>query len=250
MMPAAYALKKHVALHSRRFWQGEKLRQLIGAPIYFFPDHLSFNSDDVEAVAKRMLIGSVRLPHDAVVFEVGGEHPNVSSVIALVTEVNQLIEAFLVAARRTGNQFTDVLASAFFRGDGVAEVEINPKLRDVSIAGRYAENLTATVWRALAILAQGPNISDAHVPRTRRPKFARAGVVGWSWHIVDIDPARMNAAATAAGGNHASPRWHIRRGHWRTLRDGRRLFVRSCEVGDPGRGGVLKDYHVTMGEAA
>jgi len=250
MMPTAYVLKKHMAMRSRRFWQGEKLRQFVGAPIYFFPDHLNFNSDDVDAVAKRMLSGTMRLPHDAVVFEVGGEYPAVSSVIALVTQVNQPVEAFLVAARRAGNQFTDVLANAFFRDDGVAEVESNPKFQDETIAGIFAENLTAIVWRALAILAQGPSISDAQVPRTRRPKLARAGVTGWSWHVVDIDSARMSAAATAAGGNHASPRWHVRRGHWRTLRDGRRLFVRSCEVGDPGRGGVLKDYHVAMGEAA
>jgi hypothetical protein len=33
-------------------------------------------------------------------------------------------------------------------------------------------------------------------------------------------------------------------GHWRNLADGRRVFVRECEVGDRSRGGVVKDYEV------
>jgi hypothetical protein len=35
----------------------------------------------------------------------------------------------------------------------------------------------------------------------------------------------------------------------RTLGDGRRVFVRSCEVGDAARGGVVKDYRI-VGETA
>ena len=74
--------------------------------------------------------------------------------------------------------------------------------------------------------------------------MAREGLRGWVWHQVSIDPDRLRAATPPQGGNHASPRWHIRRGHWRQLPDGRRVFVRQCEVGDPVRGGVVKDYTV------
>ena len=66
--------------------------------------------------------------------------------------------------------------------------------------------------------------------------------------MVNIDLARVRAATPQTGGSHASPRWHIRRGHWRSLADGRRVFVRACEVGDATRGGVVKDYQVAMGE--
>jgi hypothetical protein len=93
-------------------------------------------------------------------------------------------------------------------------------------------------------LSQPAAVADVAFPRTRRPKLARAGISGWTWHLVDIDPSRVRAAAQAQGGTHASPRWHIRRGHWRTLPDGRPTFVRECEVGDPARGGIVKDYRV------
>ena len=66
--------------------------------------------------------------------------------------------------------------------------------------------------------------------------------------MVNIDLARVRAATPQTGGSHASPRWHIRRGHWRSLADSRRVFVRACEVGDATRGGVVKDYQVAMGE--
>ena len=56
-------------------------------------------------------------------------------------------------------------------------------------------------------------------------------------------PERLVRLSEAqGGGTHASPRSRIRRGHWRQLADGRRVFVRACEVGDPEHGGVVKDY--------
>ena len=82
------------------------------------------------------------------------------------------------------------------------------------------------------------------MPLARRRSFEKAGVSGWIWHIVRIDPAKLIARGPHLGGTHATPRWHIRRGHWRNLADGRRVFVRECEVGDKSRGGVVKDYEV------
>ena len=62
--------------------------------------------------------------------------------------------------------------------------------------------------------------------------------------MVSVDPSRVQPKLSSLGGTHASPRWHIRRGHWRNLADGRRVFVRECQVGDMARGGVVKDYEV------
>lgn len=250
MMPSAYALKKYLSEKSHCFWRGENLRHFESAPIYYFPDHEQFNSDDVDTVARNLLRGPLRLPHDTIVFEVADRHPYVKAVVALVTQSDRGAEGFLVVSQRIGNRFSDVLAHASFSDGGFADTEINPKVGDAKLSASYAEVLNAAVWRALAILSQSPGISDQHVPHTRRPKLARAGVSGWTWRMVNIDLVRIRAAARQAGGSHASPRWHIRRGHWRTLPDGHRVFVRSCEVGDPARGGVLKDYCVTMGEAA
>lgn len=45
------------------------------------------------------------------------------------------------------------------------------------------------------------------------------------------------------GGTHASPRTHLRRGHERHLRDGRKIWIRPCQVGN-GQGWVEKNYRV------
>jgi hypothetical protein len=102
--------------------------------------------------------------------------------------------------------------------------------------------VAGAVWRALAILAEAGTTIERDVSKVHRPKFASAGIRGWTWHQVEIVPERLVRSSELQGGTHASPRWHVRRGHWRQLADGRRVFVRACEVGEPERGGVVKDY--------
>jgi len=68
--------------------------------------------------------------------------------------------------------------------------------------------------------------------------------------VADIQTEAITVGQAEHCGTHASPRWHIRRGHWRQLADGRRVFVRECEVRDASRGGVVNDYQVQLGEAA
>jgi hypothetical protein len=55
---------------------------------------------------------------------------------------------------------------------------------------------------------------------------------------ISIDPS---ARAEAAGGTHASPRLHWRRGHIRRLGN-RTTWIRATLVGDAGRGIVVHDY--------
>ncbi|MFJ1292535.1 hypothetical protein ACEPPZ_10675 [Paracoccus yeei] len=130
-------------------------------------------------------------------------------------------------------------------GDGgIAEFASNPALRDAGLAEQSGQAAAAIVWRGLAILASAASVHERQIAPIRRKPFARDGVRGWTWHQVAIDPALLRAASEPLGGSHASPRWHLRRGHWRQLPDGRRIFVRQCEVGDPARGGVVKDYAV------
>lgn len=104
MMPSAYALKKYVAQKFHCFWRGENLPRIEAAPIYYFPDYEKFNSDDVDAVARNLLRGPLRLPHDTIVFEVADGHPEVKAVVALVTQSDRGVEGFLVVAERIGNK--------------------------------------------------------------------------------------------------------------------------------------------------
>lgn len=246
MTPYAYELKSIVGRQRQSFWCSDALTNLPMAPIYLFADQEQFNS---EAVRLLFLKDNeeLRLPHDEVLFEVPHWHPRVSSRVAFVRRVGGLIVGFLFYRMRSGAQWTDVHCYAVFKENGIAEVQSNGQLDNEDEANRHAIVLADLVRRALGLLAHAAELRDMPFPQTRRPKLARAGVSGWTWRMVDIDPVRVRAATLQTGGSHASPRWHIRRGHWRTLADGRRVFVQACEVGDATRGGVIKDYRLAMG---
>lgn len=63
--------------------------------------------------------------------------------------------------------------------------------------------------------------------------------------VVRIDPALTRMPGLVAlGGTHASPRMHWRRGHVRTMADGRKVQVKPCVVGDVAKGTIAHDYVV------
>jgi hypothetical protein len=243
MIPASYELKRIVGQGRERFWRPGDLTGILTAPVYLFTDQERFDSDEVQELANRIAQDPICLPHDQVLFEVVDRRPDVICSVAYVRRAFVGAEASLLRRYRSGGKWTDVLCTATYQVPGFAEFDANPRLllKDGDI---YAEVLTAIIFRALALLSLRPACTEMQFPSTRRPKLARAGVSGWTWRMVDIDLSRVQAATRQAGGTHASPRWHIRRGHWRTLADGRRVFVQACEVGDATRGGVLKDYQV------
>lgn len=68
-------------------------------------------------------------------------------------------------------------------------------------------------------------------------------------HRLVIDPAApVVVTSEYKGGTHASPRWHERRGYWRTMKKtGKVVWVRACEVGKKSDGMVYKDYEIKLG---
>jgi hypothetical protein len=249
MIPEAYDLKRRVARHWRRFWCGEDLRGLIAAPVYRFTDQEAFDSDVVDRAGRLLSAAPLRLPHRQVIFEVKDRSPHRRAIVAYVWETGGGVEAALLTRLRDCRQWTDVLVRASFGPNGWAEVIANPCPGLMAEEHAYFQCLTGMVWRALAILTEASTTIEQTVSRVHRPKLAGAGVRGWAWHQVEIAPERLLRNSEPQGGSHASPRWHVRRGHWRQLADGRRVFVRACEVGDPERGGVIKDY-IVEGRAA
>jgi hypothetical protein len=248
--PAAYDLKQIVARTGGRvFWLGDRLAQgLPGAHVYLFPDQDKFDADEIEAASDDFSTQlRPRLPHDAVIFEVVDRLDRIGSQVVYLRQSDDVVEGFLLWRSRSPARWTDVMACATWAGADDTRVETHP-LADDQSAQIYAHALCIIVRRALTILALRPEMTEGHVPRTRRAKLARAGVTGWTWRVAHIDIEAASRAARAAqesgGGTHASPRWHIRRGHWRTLPGGKRTFVREAKVGDPAKGGVVKDYVV------
>jgi hypothetical protein len=249
MIPESYDLKRVVARHWRRFWCGEELRGLVAAPVYHFPDQERFDSDAVEMAGRRLSAGPLQLPHRRVVFEVADRGEARRALVAYAWETDVGVEAVLLTRARECRRWTDVLVRASFGSNGWAEVVGNPFGEPMHDDHPYAHCLTGMVWRSLAILAEAGTTVERPVSKVHRPKLAGAGIRGWTWHQVEIVPERLVRPSEPQGGTHASPRWHVRRGHWRQLADGRRVFVRACEVGDPERGGVIKDY-IIEGRAA
>lgn len=249
-VPLAYALKRHIHRYVNHFWCPVDATGVLTAPVYLFPDQTSFDSDEVQQLSQTIMAGPLRLPHERVLFEVTEQLHLGASLVAYAVATEQGVDAFLFRFDTGRKRWTDVLARASFLPDGVADVEAHPTLVDPTEHIPYFQALTGMVWRALGLLSVGTQLRDHVVSPLRRASLAKHGVRGWTYRIAEIDTTQVTAAIAHLGGTHASPRWHIRRGHWRTLANGRRVFVRECEVGDQSRGAVMKDYRLELGSAA
>jgi hypothetical protein len=231
-----------------RFWCEIDAKRVAAAPIYVFPNASRFNGDDVEQLALGNMGGTLKLPHPHCIFEVQNPDDPEACLASYVRATAPGVDSFLFRFDQERRCWSDLLVAVEFRADGVAEVIGHPKMQDPKQYTPNFEAATSMVWRALGLLAISTPLAEQQLSPLRRRPFAKLGVRGWTYRIAEIDTAQVAAARTLQGGTHASPRWHVRRGHWRTLSDGQRVFVRECEVGDIARGGVIKDYRVTSGE--
>ena len=95
-------------------------------------------------------------------------------------------------------------------------------------------DLIAGITSAYKPVATNPAVNRKRVARGKKPLF--------DWHTVTIEPPAQKVEPQ--GGHHASPRKHDRRGHWRTYRSGKKVWVKNCVVGNAALGVVFKDYEV------
>ncbi|WP_373504654.1 hypothetical protein [Aestuariivirga sp.] len=244
-VPAAYELK--ALYHARRssFDELGEIRGLVSAPVYVFPDQDVFDSDKITELCRSTLDQEICLPHEQVIFEVKDKLGECESYILYCRNLGPDAEAFLLIKGVERNLWVGPLMRLIFRVTGELETFANPRHVHEDAAVELFAYVSAGMYvRALNILAMSPEIHSASLPLPGRRKCEKAGVTGWVWHTVSIDPSKLTVRGPGQGGTHASPRWHIRRGHWRNLAGGRRVFVRECEVGDMSRGGVVKDYEV------
>lgn len=248
MIPEAYEFKRIASRFRQVSAFGFLFEGIETAPVYYFNDQESFDSDEVGALRAQVIAKPLRLPHPCVVFEVKDRAPERAALLVYARQFDDRVEAAFFFKDQRKRQWTDCLIHAVFSEPGLAEGYPNPKLGEDEVS-IYGEVATGIVWRALSILSQVAEVKPRTIMPALRRKYSKAGVRGWTWHQITIDPERLREKSAPQGGTHASPRWHIRRGHWRQLADGRRVFVRQCQVGDPAQGGVVKDY-IVKGSAA
>ncbi len=249
-VPYAHSLKRHVLQHAPRLWCAPQLARMLAAPIYFFPDAEKFDSDALGQLSLALLNTPFQLPHASVVFEVIVAGTANDRCVTYCEAHDGHIDVFLFRyiAREAG--WTDTLLLTRFPKGDKPEIVVNTRAIVDAEVPIYVEALAAVLGRSLALLSLSCPMQPRILDHAHRTKAARGSKEGWSYRLADIDPSLVSAAAARLVGTHASPRWHIRRGHFRQLPDGRRIFVRECEVGDIARGGVIKDYRVAAGKVA
>ena len=105
----------------------------------------------------------------------------------------------------------------------------------------YATGVLAFIAAFLESIELEPATGYQPIKRANWEKKVRQGKVPtYDWTTVVIEPSKPKG--DSQGGTHASPRWHERRGHWRNMKSGKKVWVKNCEVGDKSLGAVFKDY--------
>ena len=101
---------------------------------------------------------------------------------------------------------------------------------------------------ALLSMLNALGCSNVHIERSESKnsgKKIKAALPFDAYHVLTIDVPGRHGERTGAGGDHRSPREHLRRGHIRRLADGRRIWVNATVVSvGRGAGVVTKDYTV------
>jgi hypothetical protein len=134
----------------------------------------------------------------------------------------------------------------------ISIIEVNGELV-YRVGDKEPENEGAVknVARVLVVVAQRihaertayrPEPIGTPAQQAKRKRHGKAPL--FTWHTVQIKPPVIEQPAIGSGGTHASPRLHDRRGHYRNLKSGKRVWVRDCKVGDASRGVIFKDYEV------
>lgn len=121
----------------------------------------------------------------------------------------------------------------YYRGNGaITQEEVRPAFRMVCAVLLKLAGQSAVAYR--------PVPQDTFLNRKRKAKGKPP--VSFDWHTVEVGPKAIKNELQ--GGTHASPRLHDRRGHWRTCKSGRQVWVKACKVGDATKGVVFKDYRL------
>lgn len=130
----------------------------------------------------------------------------------------------------------------YVRDEGM--IRYGPVEENVNMDQAEAEMILGFIAAWYESLAQR---GEAYVPSiiqnfTNRRKIAQGKVPSYEWRTVVIEPVQPKKEH--AGGTHASPRLHDRRGHLRRLRSGKNVWVKQCKVGDASKGIVWHDYEL------
>jgi hypothetical protein len=131
-----------------------------------------------------------------------------------------------------------------------------PHYNDVKkrIGDESEDKLIADFWPEMRVLLEfmealscsnvKPKLIEPVDVQKQRRRAADGKLPIYETYVLTI-PGNAVPKKDYQGGNHASPRQHLRRGHIRHLPSGN-IWVNSCVVGDPSKGIIEKQYEVHL----
>lgn len=131
-------------------------------------------------------------------------------------------------------------------GERWVVTELDASQKDINITEETIKPVASIIFRFLTHLQKCGEV--AHVPTSspsNRKRIAKGKKPLYEWRTVVIQPRAPRSAHQ--GGTHASPRQHDRRGHWRTYKSGKRVWIKNMRVGKASNGTVFHDYEFKTG---
>lgn len=125
---------------------------------------------------------------------------------------------------------------------------LNPEVKKMlPEAWEDAEKHAVSVYALACVLSfliehKKIDINHVDVPIQRNTKRQKRGKLPYSEYKQVAFTQTIKPHGEHQGGHHASPRFHVRAGHWRHLSRDRKVWVRAALVGDPSRGSIIKTY--------
>ncbi len=124
-------------------------------------------------------------------------------------------------------------APSFYNSD-----DIDHKLLEQIVPEEIDQCIIILQWMSLNLGC----IEETHPDRKQRRLIKKAGKsIGDCYRLVSISHTKKEVNEPHEKTD-IRQRYHMRRGHWRNLRSGKRVWVRSCYAGDKLLGTVYKDY--------
>lgn len=124
--------------------------------------------------------------------------------------------------------------------------------KGIRVGANHDENKTADcMWVATTLLRFLCALSSTHteeVIQQASPKNTKRVLDGklpiWETKTLVLKTPITHTVSPYQGGTHASPRQHLRRGHYRHCKSGKTTWVRDCTVGSLAQGCIHKDYRI------
>jgi hypothetical protein len=129
---------------------------------------------------------------------------------------------------------------AWFPEDVKAELPADLQESNAWVVGPLIRFLDVLASTSTSIRASDPG----PVVNAKRERKGKSPLVEYRTVVIGKDDGVLSGPS---GGHHASPKLHLRRGHWRALLK-KTVWIKPAVVGDKSRGLVLKDYEVRSGE--